>query len=73
MMQNNRLGDAAHMKKTFDILSSLHRKYLSELKDNEKLKPLVERADIKLKLAIELTGNSEEAMSRIKEALGKPV
>ncbi|XP_055905296.1 cilia- and flagella-associated protein 58 [Eupeodes corollae] len=70
LVQTKNLRDAGRVRKFISILHNIHKKYLEELKINEELKPQVERANVKLRLAIELVGNSQEAMDRMKEVLG---
>ncbi|KAM7361002.1 LOW QUALITY PROTEIN: occludin-Related Y [Cochliomyia hominivorax] len=69
LMERGRSYEASKIKQYIDIIYKLHRKYVEEVKENEELKPQVARADTKLKMALELTANSEEAMQHLKKAL----
>lgn len=69
LMERGRTFEASKIKQYTDIIFKLHRKYVEELKENEELKPQVVKADTKLKMALELTANSEDAMQHLKKAL----
>ncbi|XP_067624478.1 cilia- and flagella-associated protein 58-like [Eurosta solidaginis] len=71
LMENNRIYEASKIKKYVDIIFNLHRRYAEEVKETALLRPQVLRAENKLRLALELTANSEEAMERLREALSK--
>lgn len=70
-MEASRVYEASKMKKYVDIIFNLHRYYAEEVKETSVLRPQVIRAENKLRLALELTANSEEAMERLREALSK--
>lgn len=70
LMERGRNFEASKIKQYIDIIFKLHRKYVEEVKENEELKPQVAKADTKLKMALELTANSEEALTHLKHALG---
>ncbi|XP_023292258.2 cilia- and flagella-associated protein 58-like [Lucilia cuprina] len=69
LMERGRTFEASKIKQYTDIIFKLHRKYVEEVKENEELKPQVAQADAKLRIALELTANSEEAMQHLKKAL----
>ncbi|XP_037817937.1 cilia- and flagella-associated protein 58 [Lucilia sericata] len=69
LMERGRTFEASKIKQYTDIIFKLHRKYVEEVKENEELKPQVAKADTKLRIALELTANSEEAMQHLKKAL----
>ncbi|XP_050316752.1 cilia- and flagella-associated protein 58-like [Bactrocera neohumeralis] len=71
LMEASRVYEASKMKKYVDIVFNLHRHYAEEVKETSVLRPQVIRAENKLRLALELTANSEEAMERLREALSK--
>ncbi|XP_036323029.1 cilia- and flagella-associated protein 58-like [Rhagoletis pomonella] len=71
LMEANRTYEASKIKKYVDIIFNLHRRYADEVKETSVLRPQVIRAENKLRLALELTANSEEAMERLREALSK--
>lgn len=70
LMEKGRTFEASRIKRYTDIIYNLHRRYVEEVKENEQLRPQVERAENKLRLALELTATSEESMQYLKEALG---
>lgn len=72
-MEASHVYEASKMKKYVDIIFNLHRHYAEEVKETSVLRPQVIRAENKLRLALELTANSEEAMERLREALSKSV
>ena len=69
-MEHNRGYEASKIKKYVDIIFHLHNKYANEVKENAELRPQIAIAENKLRLALELTTTSEEAMERLKESLG---
>ncbi|CAD6992533.1 unnamed protein product [Ceratitis capitata] len=71
LMEASRIYEASKMKKYVDVIFNLHRRYADEVKETSVLRPQVIRAENKLRLALELTANSEEAMERLREALSK--
>ncbi|XP_065359816.1 cilia- and flagella-associated protein 58-like [Calliphora vicina] len=71
LMERGRTFEASKIKQYTDIIFKLHRKYVEEVKENEELKPQVAKADTKLKMALELTANSEEAMQHLKQSLSE--
>ncbi|XP_013101753.2 cilia- and flagella-associated protein 58 [Stomoxys calcitrans] len=70
LMEYGRTFEASRIKKYTDIIFNLHRRYVDEVKENEQLRPQVQKAENKLRLALELTAISEESMQYLKEALG---
>lgn len=70
-MQRGRNVEAAAIKKYVDLLFRVHRRYAEEVKKNEELVPQIGIAENKLRIALELTANSEETMQHLKEALGE--
>lgn len=70
LMEKGRTYEASKIKKYTDIIFKLHRKYVEELKENSELRPQISTAENKLKMALELTENSEEAMQHLKQTLG---
>lgn len=69
-MQRGRNVEAATIKRYVDLLFRVHRRYSEEVKKNEELIPQISIAENKLRIALELTANSEETMQHLKEALG---
>lgn len=70
-MENGRTFEASKIKQYTDLLFKLHRRYVEEVKENEELKPMVTKAETTLRMALELTANSEEAMTHLKQSLRK--
>ncbi|TMW51372.1 hypothetical protein DOY81_003555 [Sarcophaga bullata] len=69
LMENGRTFEASKIKQYTDLLFRLHRRYVEEVKENEELKPMVTKAETTLRMALELTANSEEAMTHLKQSL----
>uniref|UniRef100_A0A1A9VFT5 Cilia- and flagella-associated protein 58 central coiled coil domain-containing protein n=1 Tax=Glossina austeni TaxID=7395 RepID=A0A1A9VFT5_GLOAU len=70
LMERGRIFEASKIKKYSDLLFKVHRKYSEEVRKVEELQPLIGQAEEKLRLALELTANSEETMQHLKETLG---
>ncbi|XP_070144445.1 cilia- and flagella-associated protein 58 [Drosophila kikkawai] len=70
LMEAKRHFEASRIKRYSDIIFNLHRRYVDEVNDNEVLRPQILSSENKLRLALELTATSEEAMQKLKEALG---
>ncbi|XP_053954146.1 cilia- and flagella-associated protein 58 [Anastrepha ludens] len=71
LMEVNHTYEASKIKKYVDLIFNLHRRFADEVKETSLLRPQVIRAENKLRLALELTANSEEAMEKLREALSK--
>uniref|UniRef100_A0A1A9WYN0 Cilia- and flagella-associated protein 58 central coiled coil domain-containing protein n=1 Tax=Glossina brevipalpis TaxID=37001 RepID=A0A1A9WYN0_9MUSC len=70
LMERGRIFEASKIKKYSDLLFKVHRRYSEEVRKVEELQPLIGQAEEKLRLALELTANSEETMQILKETLG---
>ncbi|XP_033250249.1 cilia- and flagella-associated protein 58 isoform X2 [Drosophila miranda] len=70
LMEAKRNFEASRIKRYTDIIFNLHRLYVDEVIDNDFLRPRIVSSENKLRLALELTLTSEEAVQKLKEALG---
>ncbi|KRF97414.1 uncharacterized protein Dwil_GK27499, partial [Drosophila willistoni] len=70
LMESQRHYEASRIKRYADIIFNLHRRYVDEVNENEILRPQIISSEGKLRLALELSATSEEAMENFKEALG---
>nr|DAA06426.1 TPA_inf: occludin-related Y protein [Drosophila erecta] len=70
LMEAKRHFEASRIKRYSDIIFNLHRRYVDEVNDNEVLRPQILSSENKLRLALELTATSEEAMQKLKDSLG---
>ncbi|KAL7725353.1 hypothetical protein ACLKA6_009770 [Drosophila palustris] len=70
LMEAERFFEASRIKRYADIIFNLHRRYVEEVNDNETLRPQIISTEQKLRLALELTATSEEALQKLKNTLG---
>ncbi|XP_033172768.1 uncharacterized protein LOC117149987, partial [Drosophila mauritiana] len=70
LMEAKRHFEASRIKRYSDIIFNLHRRYVEEVNDNEVLRPQILSSEKKLRLALELTSTSEEAMQKLRDLLG---
>lgn len=61
--------EAAQMKQVFSIIKRLHAAYTEEYSETSRLRPMINEANFKFNLALELTGQSQEAMNELKKAI----
>lgn len=69
-MEAQRFFEAARIKRYADIIFNLHRRYVSEVDENGVLRPKIASSETKLRLALEITATSEEALQKLKDKLG---
>lgn len=69
-MEAQRFFEASRIKRYADIIYNLHRRYVEEVDENGILRPKIASSEIKLRLALEITATSEEALQKLKDKLG---
>lgn len=62
--------EAYQMKQVLGLIKRLHKAYVEEFNETSKLRPMINEANFKFNLALELTGQSQEAMNELKKAIG---
>ncbi|KRF77556.1 uncharacterized protein ORY isoform X2 [Drosophila virilis] len=70
LMEAERFFEASRIKRYADIIFNLHRRYVEEVNDNEVLRPQIISTENKLRLALDLTATSEEALQKLRDTLG---
>lgn len=60
--------EAAQMKQIFGMIKHLHISYVEEYKETSRLRPMIDEANFKFNLALELTGQSQDSMNELKKA-----
>lgn len=61
--------EAAQIKQVLSIIKRLHAAYVEEFNETSRLRPMINEANFKFNLALELTGQSQEAMNELKKAI----
>lgn len=61
--------EAAQIKQVLSIIKRLHAAYVEEFNETSRLRPMINEANFKFDLALELTGQSQEAMNELKKAI----
>nr|DAA06421.1 TPA_inf: occludin-related Y protein [Drosophila grimshawi] len=70
LMESECFFEASRIKRYADIIFNLHRSYVAEVNDNAVMRPQIISAEHKLRLALEFSASSEDALLKLKETLG---